>query len=69
VKKVFVTGLAYDFCAGSTALDSAKAGFDTYIINESTRSVAPNFAAEMDAKIEKFSNIKKISVAEIDKYL
>ena len=53
VKKVFVVGLAYDFCVGSTALDAAKNGFETYIIEEGTRSVAEPFEKSMDERIQK----------------
>lgn len=34
VNKTFVVGLAYDFCVGSTAVDSAKNGFETYIVTD-----------------------------------
>lgn len=37
---VYVCGLAYDYCVGSTALDAAKRGYKTYIITDATRSVA-----------------------------
>ena len=40
VTKLFVVGLAYDYCVGSTAEDGAKNGFTTYLITDATRSVA-----------------------------
>jgi len=40
VEKVFCVGLAYDFCVGSTAIDSAKNGFDTYLLKDFTRAVS-----------------------------
>src|ERR1700716_3702530 len=34
LQRVFVTGLATDFCVAWTALDARKAGFDTYVIQD-----------------------------------
>ena len=31
-KEVYVVGLAFDFCVGSTALDAKKCGFKTFVI-------------------------------------
>ncbi|CDW74526.1 isochorismatase hydrolase [Stylonychia lemnae] len=38
--KVYVCGLAFDYCVGSTAIDSAKLGFDTYLLEDLSRSVS-----------------------------
>lgn len=35
----FVVGLAFDYCVKATALDSAKEGFQTWVIEEGTRAV------------------------------
>ena len=40
VTTIYCVGLAYDYCVGSTAEDSAKEGFKTYIVMDATRSVA-----------------------------
>ena len=40
VTKLYVVGLAYDYCVGFTACDGAANGFQTYIVTEGTRSVA-----------------------------
>ena len=37
---MYVVGLAFDFCVGSTALDAKKYGFDTYVVAEGTKSVS-----------------------------
>lgn len=39
IKKVYVCGLAYDYCVGSTALDAVKYGFETFVITDCTRAV------------------------------
>lgn len=47
ITDVFICGLAYDYCAGSTAVDAARLGFRTHLISDLTRSVAPESAATM----------------------
>ena len=37
--RVFVAGLATDFCAGWTALDAASAGFATVLVSDATRAI------------------------------
>ena len=38
IEVVYVVGLAFDFCVGSTALDAKQAGFETYVIEECTKA-------------------------------
>lgn len=39
LRRVFVCGLATDFCAGWSAIDAATAGFDTFLIEDATRGI------------------------------
>ena len=39
IARVFVVGLATDFCAAWTAIDAAEAGFETYLIEDATRGI------------------------------
>jgi nicotinamidase/pyrazinamidase len=41
VRRVFVGGLALDYCVDATALDARKAGFETSVILDATRAVFP----------------------------
>ena len=45
VERVYVGGLALDYCVDATALDAKKAGFDTYVIRDATRAVFPEQSA------------------------
>lgn len=45
VKRVYVGGLALDYCVDATALDAKRAGFDTYVISDATRAVFPEQSA------------------------
>lgn len=38
-RRVFCAGLALDFCVAWTALDSAAAGFETYVIEDASRAI------------------------------
>ena len=39
VERVFVAGLATDFCVAWTALDARKAGFETYVVEDACRGL------------------------------
>jgi nicotinamidase/pyrazinamidase len=39
MKRLFVTGLATDFCVAWTALDARKAGFETYVVEDACRGI------------------------------
>lgn len=39
IKRVFVTGLLHDFCAGLTAVDAAKAGFEVYFVEDASKAL------------------------------
>ncbi|RQW63501.1 bifunctional nicotinamidase/pyrazinamidase [Vibrio viridaestus] len=39
IDKVYVTGLATDYCVKFTALDAVELGFETYVITDATKGV------------------------------
>ncbi len=45
VERVFVAGLATDYCVRQTALDAREAGFGVFIIEDAVRGVAPDTTA------------------------
>ena len=47
VRRVYVGGLALDYCVDATALDARKAGFETWVIRDATR---PVFREQVAAK-------------------
>ncbi len=49
VERVYVGGLALDYCVDATALDAQRAGFDTYVISDATRPVFPEQSAAKEA--------------------
>jgi nicotinamidase/pyrazinamidase len=51
VERVFVCGLARDFCVAWTALDAVAEGFSAVVLDDLTRAVFPDRAAETDAAL------------------
>lgn len=52
--RVFITGLATDFCAGWTAIDAAESGFETYLVEDACGAIDTDGSlgravADMDA--------------------
>ena len=39
IKRIFIAGLALDYCVYFTAIDGKKLGFDVYIIIDLTRGI------------------------------
>ncbi len=42
VDRVFVTGLATDYCVRATALDARRAGFEVVLVEDAVQGVAPD---------------------------
>jgi len=53
VKRVFLCGLARDFCVRASAVDAAGEGFDAIVLDDLTRAVFPERSAETDARLAK----------------
>ena len=63
--RLFLAGLAYDFCVCYSAIDGKDLGFETIVIEDATRPVnLPNSVAETNAAFAA-ANIPRIQSAEI----
>lgn len=51
VTRLFVCGLARDYCVRASALDGAAAGFETWLVDDLTRAVAPDSRDRVDAEL------------------
>jgi len=49
VRRVFLGGLARDFCVRASAVDAAAEGLDAIVLDDLTRAVFPDRRAEIDA--------------------
>jgi nicotinamidase/pyrazinamidase len=52
VKRVFLCGLARDFCVRASAVDAAAEGFDAVVLDDMTLAVFPDRRAEVDRVFE-----------------
>lgn len=65
LKRLFLTGLAYDFCVRHSAIDGKHLNFETIVIEDATRPVnLPGSVAETNAALAA-ANIPRIQSAEI----
>ena len=62
VNRVFICGLALDFCVVYSAVDSSIAGFDTFVIMNATKPV--DLSGSIDSTLESFNkfNINKVNM-------
>ena len=65
ISRVFVTGLATDFCVAWTALDARKVGFETTVIEDACRGIDLNgsVAAAWAEMVQ--SGVRRIQSSEI----
>jgi nicotinamidase/pyrazinamidase len=52
--RVFLAGLAYDFCVGYSALDARRLGFEAFVLRDACRAIDLNASvAEIEAEFER----------------
>jgi nicotinamidase/pyrazinamidase len=60
--RVFLAGLAYDFCVGYSALDARRLGFEAVVIKDACRAIdLGGSAADMEAQFARTGVIEKLS--------
>lgn len=42
IRRVFVGGLALDYCVKASALDALRAGYEVWVVEDATRAVSPD---------------------------
>jgi nicotinamidase/pyrazinamidase len=66
MKRVFVSGLATDFCVAWTALDARKSAFETYVIEDACRGIDLNGSIEAAWREMKARGVRRIQSTEIE---
>ena len=51
IKRIFLCGLAFDYCVFWSAMDSKKKGFDTFVIPEFCRSISEESAQNAEKEM------------------
>jgi nicotinamidase/pyrazinamidase len=65
IKRVFITGLATDFCVAWTAMDARKAGFEAYVIEDATRAIDLNGSLAAAWKQMGAAGVKRIQSGDL----
>jgi nicotinate phosphoribosyltransferase len=66
VRRVFVTGLATDYCVRATALDARAAGFKVTLVEDAVRGVAPETTAAALRDLDEAGVARTTSVALLE---
>ena len=66
IKRVFVSGLATDFCVAWTALDARKSAFDTYVIEDACRGIDLNGSIGAAWKEMRRQGVRRIQSTDIE---
>jgi len=67
LQRLFLCGLAYDFCVRYSAIDGHNLGFETIVVEDATRPVnLPNAVAEANAALAS-ANIRRIQSTHLQK--
>ncbi|MDE1155083.1 MAG: nicotinamidase, partial [Acidobacteriaceae bacterium] len=53
--RLFLCGLAFDYCVGSSAVDATKMGFEVLVLEDLSRAIAPESTATMRERFAKLS--------------
>ncbi len=69
ISRLFLTGLATDFCVKWSALDAINHEFETYLITDAVRGINLNNSVEFAMQEMKNAGVKFITSAELKEYL
>jgi nicotinamidase/pyrazinamidase len=64
-ERIFLAGLAYDYCVRFSAVDAVRAGFETWVIQDACRSVDPAGSGEAATREFAQSGVRRITVAKL----
>jgi nicotinamidase/pyrazinamidase len=65
VRRLFLTGLATDFCVAWTAIDARREGFETYVIEDATRAIDLNGSLAKAWADMKAKGVKRIQSTDL----
>lgn len=65
MKRVFVVGLATDFCVAWTAMDARKQGFETYVVEDACRGIDAQGSLARAWSSMKAAGVKRIQSGDL----
>jgi len=66
VKRVFVCGLATDFCVGWTAEDAVEAGFEAFVVEDAARAIDTNGSLAAAWKRMNAAGVERLLLKDFD---
>ena len=63
--RVIVCGLATDFCAGWSATDAARTGFETWLVEDATRGIDANGSMGRTLADMEAAGVKRIALGDV----
>lgn len=64
VRRLYIGGLAFDYCVKNTALDAARKGYEVFVLLDATRAVKKERLAEVRKELEG-KGVKLVSSKEV----
>lgn len=64
-KRLFIAGLATDFCVHWTAVDARAAGFETYVVEDASRAIDTNGSLDAAWKAMTAAGVRRITSDDI----
>jgi nicotinamidase/pyrazinamidase len=66
VKRLFLAGIATDYCVRFTALDGVREGFEVYVIEDAVRGVSPDTTAATWTELDQ-AGVVRVRSAELQR--
>ena len=63
--RIFLAGLAYDYCVRFSAIDSVQAGFETYVVEDACRAIGTGDSVASTNHDFGDANVHRINSAEL----
>ena len=64
-ERIFIAGLAYDYCVRFSAVDAVRAGFETWVIQDACRSVDPTDSETAATQEFAQTGVQQIAIEEL----
>jgi nicotinamidase/pyrazinamidase len=64
-QRLFITGIATDFCVNWTAVDARAAGFETYVIEDATRAIDSNGSLDQAWRDMSEAGVRRVNISDI----
>jgi len=65
VQRIFLAGLAYDYCVGYSALDARRLGFEVFVLKNACRSIDLNGSVEAIEERFRKSGVQSMDSSEL----